>query len=58
MHPINIGNNVWIGAGAVIFPGVTIGDGSIVAANSVVNCDVLPNTLYAGSPAVFKKTLE
>ncbi|HGY4952554.1 TPA: DapH/DapD/GlmU-related protein, partial [Citrobacter freundii] len=42
MHPINIGNNVWIGAGAVIFPGVTIGDGSIVAANSVVNCDVLP----------------
>ncbi|EOH9010016.1 DapH/DapD/GlmU-related protein [Citrobacter freundii] len=58
MHPIHIGKNVWIGAGTVILPGVNIGDGSVVAANSVVNCDVLPNTLYAGSPAVFKKNLE
>ncbi|MBA8561350.1 hypothetical protein HVV49_11220 [Citrobacter freundii] len=56
--PIHIGYNVWIGAGAVILPRVTIGDGSIVAANSVVNCDVLPNALYAGTSAVFKKTLE
>ncbi|WP_353622746.1 hypothetical protein [Citrobacter sp. Cpo142] len=53
-----MGYNVWIGAGAVILPRVTIGDGSIVAANSVVNCDVLPNALYAGTSAVFKKTLE
>lgn len=58
MHSIHIESNVWIGAGAVILPGVTIGAGSIVAANSVVNCDIPPNSLYAGAPAVFKKTLE
>lgn len=58
ISPIHIGNHVWIGAGAVILPGVTIGDGSIVAANSVVNCDIPPNSLYAGTPAVFKKVLE
>lgn len=57
-QPIRIGNNVWIGAGAIILPGVTIGDGSIVAANSVVNRDIQPNSLYAGAPAVFKKNLE
>lgn len=53
--PINIGNNVWIGAGAVILPGVTIGDNSVIGANSVVNCDVPENCLYAGVPAKFKK---
>lgn len=55
--PIIIGNNVWVCAGAVILPGVTIGDNSIIGANSVVNCDVPANCLYAGTPAVFKKTL-
>lgn len=57
LAPINIGKNVWICAGAVILPGVTIGDNSIIGANSVVNCDVPANCLYAGTPAVFKKTL-
>ncbi|EOX8377655.1 DapH/DapD/GlmU-related protein [Salmonella enterica] len=54
---INIGNNVWIGANSTILPGVSIGDNSVIACNSMVNADVPPNTLYAGTPAVFKKNL-
>ena len=46
-----IGDNVWLGANCVIFPGVTIGDGSVVATSSVVTSDVPPNTLVAGYPA-------
>lgn len=49
--PIHIGNNVWLGAGAIILPGVTIGDNSIVAAGSVVTRDVEANVIVAGSPA-------
>jgi maltose O-acetyltransferase len=55
--PITVGDNAWIGAGAVVLPGVSIGHNSVVAANSVVTQDVLPNALYAGSPAKFKKWL-
>lgn len=57
LSPINIGKNVWIGSGSVILPGVSIGDNSIIAANSVVSDNVTANSLYAGSPAIFKKTL-
>lgn len=46
-----IGNDVWIATGAVILPGVTIGDGAIVAAGAVVNRDVPPMTIVAGIPA-------
>lgn len=53
--PINIGENVWIGAGSTILPGVNIGNNSVIAANSVVNCNVPANVLYAGTPAKFKK---
>lgn len=42
--PIQIGENVWIGDGAVILGGVSIGRGAIVAANAVVRCDVPPGT--------------
>lgn len=49
--PIHIGSKVWIGARAVILPGVSVGDGSIVAAGAVVTQDVPPNTLVAGTPA-------
>lgn len=52
--PIVIGKNVWICAGAVILPGVSIGDNSVIAANSVVKCNVPANTMYAGAPAIFK----
>jgi len=48
---IRLGNNVWIGSGAIILPGVTIGDGSVVAAGAVVTKDVPPMTLVGGNPA-------
>lgn len=54
---IVIGNNVWIGRGAVILKGVCIGDGAIVAANSVVTRNVLPRTLVGGVPARLIKEL-
>ncbi len=50
--PIIIEDDVWIGFGATILRGVTIGKGAIVAACSVVTKDVLPNTIVAGNPAV------
>ena len=50
-----IGNDVWIGMEAVIMPGVTVGDGSIVAARSVVSHDVPPYSVDAGYPARTEK---
>jgi acetyltransferase-like isoleucine patch superfamily enzyme len=49
--PVLIGNHVWIGARATILKGVSIGDGAIVAAGSVVTKDVPPRSLVAGVPA-------
>lgn len=49
--PIKIGNHVWIGSKAIILKGVTIGDGAVVAAGSVVTKDVPPNVLVGGVPA-------
>ena len=49
--PIHIGRNVWLGGGAIILPGVTVGDNSIVGAGSVVTKDVEPNTIVVGNPA-------
>ena len=46
-----IGNDVWIGQNAVILPGVNIGDGAIIGANSVVGSNVEPYTIVAGNPA-------
>lgn len=48
---VTIGNDVWIGHGAVIMPGVTIGDGAVVGANAVVTHDVVPYQIVAGVPA-------
>ena len=50
-RPIRIGNDVWIGGGAIVLPGVTIGDRCVIAAGSVVTRDVPPDTLVAGNPA-------
>ena len=47
---VNIGKNVWIGAGAVILPGVTIGDNSVVGAGAVVTKDIPPNVVAVGNP--------
>ena len=49
--PITIGNSVWVGLRAIILKGVTIGDGSIVAAGALVNKPVPPHTLVGGVPA-------
>lgn len=57
VRPIKIGNNVWIALGALVMNGVTIGDNSIIGTRSVVTHDVPANTVYAGVPAKFIKTL-
>lgn len=49
--PITIGRNAWLGADVKVLAGVTIGENAIVAAGSVVNRDVPPNTVVAGTPA-------
>ncbi len=49
--PCIIGNDVWIGANAIILAGVKVGDGAIIGANSLVNKDVEPYSIVAGSPA-------
>ncbi|HYF66443.1 MAG TPA: CatB-related O-acetyltransferase [Herpetosiphonaceae bacterium] len=51
-----IGNDVWIGADAVILSGVRIGDGAVIGNNSVVVKDVAPYAIVAGNPARFLKT--
>lgn len=48
--PIRIGNDVWIASNVVVLPGVTIGDGAIIGAGSVVTKDVPPRVLAAGNP--------
>ncbi len=56
---IEIGNHVWIGAGATILKDVRIGDGAVIAAGAVVTKDVPPRTLAAGCPAkVIKENVE
>jgi len=49
--PITVGNDVWIGSHSIILSGVTIGNGAVIASNSVVNKDVPPYAIVAGSPA-------
>ncbi len=51
VRPVRIEDNVWIGRRAMIFPGVTVGRGSIISAGSVVMSDVAPYTIVAGNPA-------
>lgn len=53
--PIIIEDNVWVGANSVILPGVTIGKGSIISANSVVTKSIPPSVVAGGNPAVIIK---
>ena len=55
---VKIGNGVWIGAGAIVCPGVTIGDNCVVAAGAVVTKDLDSGYLYAGVPAKQIKQLK
>ncbi len=55
-RPVAIGAHVWIGGGAIVLPGVTIGDEAIVGAGAVVTRDVRPGTIVVGNPAREKGT--
>jgi galactoside O-acetyltransferase len=48
--PIRIGNNVWLGAGVIVMPGVTIGDDSVIGAGSVVTKDIPSGVIAFGTP--------
>ena len=56
--PIHLGKKVWIGSGAIVLPGVSIGDNSVIAAGSVVTKNVPENSVYGGNPAKFIKKIE
>ena len=56
--PIIIGNDVWIGSSSTVIPGVTIGDGSIIAAGAVVTKDVAENTVVGGVPARYIRNVK
>lgn len=55
--PITIGNNVWLGGGAIVLPGVSIGDNTVVGAGAVVTKDLPPNAVAVGNPARVTKSL-
>jgi maltose O-acetyltransferase len=49
--PITLGDNVWLGGGVIVCPGVTIGDNSVIGAGAVVTRDIPANVIAAGNPA-------
>lgn len=57
IKPVVIGDDVWIGTGAVVLKGVTIGDRAVIAARSVVTADIPPDSVAAGNPARVIRTL-
>ncbi len=56
-RPITVGNNVWIGAGVSVLPGVTIGDNAVIGAGSVVTRDIPANVVAVGNPCRVVRTL-
>lgn len=56
-RPVHIGNNVWIGAGAVVLPGITIGENSVIGAGSVVTKDIPADVVAAGNPCRVLRTI-
>ena len=57
VEPVVIGDNVWLGAGVIVCPGVTIGDDTVVAAGGVVTKDLAAGVLAAGVPATVKREI-
>jgi maltose O-acetyltransferase len=57
-RPITIGNNVWLGGGVIVCPGVTIGENTVVGAGAVVIRDLPPSVVAAGNPARVIRTIE
>ncbi|MGO2320484.1 MAG: DapH/DapD/GlmU-related protein, partial [Vibrio toranzoniae] len=55
--PINVGDNVWLGGGVIIFPGVNIGKNSVIGAGSVVTKDIPENVVAVGNPCKMLKSL-
>lgn len=51
IEPVTIGNDVWLGTRVIVMPGVTIGDGSVVGAGSIVTKNIPPYSVAVGSPA-------
>ncbi len=58
VRPVHIGNNVYLGYGCIVLPGVTIGNNTIVGAGSIVTRDIPENSVCAGIPARVIKTLD
>lgn len=56
--PITVGDNVWIGTGAILLDGITVGKGAVIGAGAVVNRDVPPRTVVAGVPARVIRSLD
>ena len=56
--PIEIGDGTWIGSGVTVMPGVRVGRGAVVGAGAIVTGDVASNSLFAGVPARFVRTLD
>lgn len=56
-QPIVIGDNVWLGGGAIVLAGVTIGANSVIGAGSVVTCDIPANVVAVGNPARVIRTI-
>ena len=57
-RPVAIGNNVWIGGGAILLPGVTVGDHAVIGAGSVVTRDVREGATVVGNPARARSPLD
>ncbi|WP_030106918.1 DapH/DapD/GlmU-related protein, partial [Actinoalloteichus caeruleus] len=57
-EPITIGDNVWLGGGVIVCPGVTIGENTVVGAGAVVTRDLPANVVAVGNPARVIRSLE
>jgi maltose O-acetyltransferase len=57
-RPIAVGDNVWLGGGVIVCPGVTIGDDTVVGAGSVVTRDLPPGVVAYGAPAKVQRTID